>query len=510
MLTARHVVFPEDRDGSKPIRLVWKREDESEPFHHADVSSIEFDSEKFDVAVLVCDTSKLALPPIILVDGGLFPTDGKRWKSHGYPTAGRERGVRIKNPACGSFQPANPSHYVQWLNSDGDVTDNALWQGMSGAPVFDENDRLVAVIIQTPAEYKDEQGNLKPEFHGRLLAASIPYLLLPGKCVGFNEAISKQKLAEELLPTPKTADDFEQWLVDELSEELRSLQSKTSVLHEQLCKELGLTVRVESNNIEANSLIATALLKKHDFESAVDFLAAATSECLLEGRRRYSPQSPLEQLRTTAESVLGWLVLRAIDESQLQTILPVCTHRSSLFFRLKGIQSLTGIEIAMARRFNRKPNFNSQYDSEHESCYRITLPEGLFKWDGEESVRRVFIEIWNRVIQVPSKRKELHDNYTLDDIRYLNRQLAKRRAHRRYPEHFYLSFTEKDCKDGKGCADFILGIYQDLLSKLHEMTVIEYGGGGEQSILFVIPEEDIRTTIDLFYEEINGKLGNKA
>ena len=76
VLTARHVVFPADRDGSKPIRLVWKREDEQEPFHYAEVSSIVFASEAFDVAVLVCDTGKLALPHIILADAGQFPAVG--------------------------------------------------------------------------------------------------------------------------------------------------------------------------------------------------------------------------------------------------------------------------------------------------------------------------------------------------------------------------------------------------------------------------------------------------
>ncbi len=519
VLTARHVLYHNNINPEKRRILSWRRSDEVAPYHTAAVTQadITFENEDFDIAVVKCDTSRLAVPLSVLSDN--FPKAHESWEAMGYPRAGVEDGLRKKTPAGGAFFTPDQDYYIQQLESKGDAEESRLWKGMSGAPVFDcQSGKLSGILIRTPnnydkvVEYADERSETTVEavFENRLVSVSIPYLLRPGKCDGFLDAVSQQNLAEIVLPSPILSADFEQWLVDELAEELHALKSKTLVLHEQLIKELGLNGKLEAGSEDACSQIANTLLKEHEFENAVDALAAAASECLLENGRRYSAQLPLEQVRSAVESALGWLALRAIDESQLRTILPVCTHRSSLFFRLKSVQSLAGIEIAMARRFNRKPNFNSQYDSEHESRYRITLPKELFKWDGEESVRRVFIEIWNRVIQIPSKRKELHDHYTLDDIRYLNRQLAKRREHRRYPEHFYLSFTEKDCKDDKGCADFILGIYQDLLSKLHEMTVIEYGGGDEQSVLFVIPEEDIRTTIDLFYEEINGKLGNKA
>lgn len=500
VITARHVLFPDDRVKTKPIKLIWKCEDQHEVLFECDADNIELSSEDFDIALIACDTSKLTLPPVVLSEASQFPEDGKRWKSHGYPTAGKNQGVRIKNPAGGTFFSPNPSHYIQWLQSEGNVDDDVLWQGMSGAPVFDERNRLSAVITKTPADYKNNQGELKPEYKGRLLAASIPYLLTVGKWDGFREVVTNQVLAETMLPPTKLADDFEEWLHGNLEGELKSLEAKSSVLHEGLCGKLGKAFEIGGNAVIASALLACEL------EKAVDHLAAASAACLLETGDLYSAKLPLDLIRSTAENILGWLVLRAIDDDQLQTVLPLCTQRSSLFFNLKAVQSLSGIEIVMARRFNRKPNFNNQHDSEQESRYRITLSEARFKWEEEDCIRRVFIEIWNQVFITPSTQKSANDSYTLADVRKLNVRLRKRREHPRHPEHYYLSFTQHDYKES---VDFISGIYEGLLSQLHEMTVIEYGSSDEESHLFIIPEDDVRETINMFYDEINGKLGSK-
>ena len=503
VLTASHVVFPDDRDIEKPIKLIWKREDEESAFLECDVSKIEFNNKDFDIALLACDTSELILPPMILSEPGQLSGDGKRWKTHGYPTAGKEQGVRIKDPAGGTFFDENPSHHVQWLRSDGNVDDDSLWQGMSGAPVFDEMNRLAAVITKTPAEYLDNDRKLVPKYKDRLLSTSIPYLLTVGKCDGFREALINHEQATKMLPPTKKGNDFEVWLCGKLAEELRPLQLKTSVLHELLAKQIDPPLKAEGIN---NQAIASALLAMGDLESEVSLLAAASCECLLKEGSRYSSQLPLDLIRSTVEGVLGWLVLRTVDEEQLQAILPLCTHRNTLFFNLKSVQSLSCIEIAMARQFYRKPDFNNQYGSDQESRYRITLPKERFTWEGKESVRRVFIEIWNQVNPTPKQQKKASYEYTAADVRTLNTRLRLRRNHARRPEHYYLSFTENDYEGG---VEFISGIYQDLLSELNEMTVIEYGCSDEESHLFVIPEEEVREIINMFYDEINGELGNK-
>ena len=500
VLTAQHVVFPEDRDEKKPIKLIWKCEDNSKATLESYVDKIELSDAKFDIALLACDTSELNLPPIILSPMGQLPEDGKRWKSHGYPTAGKEAGVRIKSPAGGTFYSPNPSDFIQWLSSDGNVTDNALWQGMSGAPVFDESNRLTAVIIKTPAEYLNDQGVLKPVFGDRLISASIPYLLTVGKWDSFREAVNNKALAEIQLPTSKLEDDFEEWLISKVGNELNSLETKSTVLHEGLCRVLGKAFVAGENAVIARALLDESL------EIGIDHLAAVSADCLLESGDLYSTNNPLDFIRNTAENILGWLVLRAIDENQLQTILPLCTHSSSLFFDLKAVQSLSGIEIVMARRFNRKPDFNNQQDSEQESRYRITLSKERFKWDKEDDIRRVFIEIWNQVFITPSLQKSANDNYSVADVRKLNKRLEKRRNHPRHPEHYYLSFTKSDYQENLA---FISGIYEGLLSQLNEMTVIEYGSSDEESHLFIIPEDDVRESINMFYEEINGTLGSK-
>lgn len=501
VLTAQHVVFPEDLDTKKPIKLIWKREDAPEAFLERDVIKIEFYDKDLDIALLTCDISELDLPPMILSESDKFSGDGKRWKSHGYLTAGKAQGIRIKNPAGGTFFSSNPSHHVKWLMSDGNVDDDILWQGMSGAPVFDEMDRLAAVITKTPAGYNKSEGKLVPKYKDRLLATSIPYLLTLGKCDVFRKVFINHEQATKILPPTKMGDDFKDFLRDNIAEELRRLKGKTPVLHEELVK--AFDSPLESSDSE---VIALALLTIDDLENAVDLLAAASSECLLEDGYRYSTQLPLALIRSSAEAILGWLVLQAVKEEQLQTVLPLCTQRNSLFFNLKSVQSLSGIEIVMARRFSRKPDFNNQYGSEQESRYRITLPKEVFKWDGEKSTQRVFIEIWNQVFPHPMLQKKITYEYTPADVTKLNTRLKKLRNHARRPEHYYLSFTEYDYEDD---VEFISGIYQDLLSELSEMTVIEYGCPDEKGHIFVIPEVEVRETINMFYDEINGELGNK-
>ena len=499
VITTRHVLYPKDKHGNSLLNPEGKRvlswqHGNAEPYHWCENSTIEFECERTDIALLKADTPEGVKAVIPCFNP---PAAGEKWGSIGYPKAGKtSEKERVKTPEHHEFL-ADTNEYYQGLKTGESLADVSLWKGMSGAPVFRLGMNELAGVITKANE----------NFPERLVMTSVAWLLAEGNCPGFREVVFQQSLAETLLPEAKLADEFELWLTNNITAELKALQVKSVVLHEQLLSVLDGSNPVDTASDEANRFIAAKLLEK-DFETAVEeVLGGAACDCLLEDGYRYSSREPLAQIRLTVENMLGWLVLREIDEEQLHSILPVCTHQSSLFFSLKTVQSLTGIEIVMARRFSRKPDFNNQDDSEQESRYRITMPEGAFKWKGEESVRRVFVEIWNQVFQAPAKQKALTYKYSATDIRLLNTQLRKRRGHSRKAEHYYLSFTSADYQ---GCTDFVSGIYRDLLGKLHEMTVIEYGSSEQESHLFVIPEDIIQTTINQFYEEINGQLGNRT
>ncbi|MFI0398780.1 MAG: serine protease [Thiolinea sp.] len=510
ILTARHVLYCEKMNAASERVLSWQRSDESQPYYVTKVqqSAIVFESVEFDVALVACDTKPLGKIPAVLDTS--FPVSGvdqARWKSFGYPRAGKESGIRIKTPAEGTFFPPDRDYYVQQLTSEGNATESALWKGMSGAPVFrSDTNKLVGVLIRTPTKYQDTAQNLEDVFKERLIAVSIPYLLRAGKCEDFRQLALQTEVATQLLPEPKLHDEFRQYLLDKLTDELMGLRS-TSLLHEQLATELDvdlegvvLTSKAVATDL-ATTLVDTAV------EDALSCIAAATADCVVEGGMRFSSQTKpdtLAAIKRTAQALVGWLVIASMDENYLREVLPECSRHTSLFFRLKSVQSKTGIEIVLARRFQRKADFVHETGSDQPSRYLIRVPPSFFKWDGETSVSKAFVEIWNQVF--PEIKEQKLKDYKLNhhEIKRLNAELRAKRKHRRSPEHYYIAFTGSDYLAPE-CVGFVEGIYRDLLSQLGEMTVIEYGTESEQdSRWLLVPEADIQAAINSFYNEING------
>lgn len=507
ILTARHVLYCEKMNAASERVLSWQRSDEAEPYHATKIqqSAIVFESVEFDIALVACDTGPLGKIPVVLED--TFPSSDIRWKSFGYPRAGKEAGMRIKTPAKGTFFPPNRNYYVQQLTSEGNATESALWKGMSGAPVFrSDTNKLVGVLIRTPTKYQDTEQNLDDVFKDRLIAVSIPYLLQAEKCEGFRQRALQTEVATQLLPKPKLQDEFRQYLLDRLSKELMSLRS-TSLLQEQLAAELDVELEgVVLSSTTAATALATALVD-NSVEDALSCIAAATADCVVEGGMCFSSQTKPDTfaaIKRTAQALVGWLVIASMDENYLWEVLPDCSGHASLFFRLKSVQSKAGIEIVLARRFQRKADFVHETGSDQPSRYLIRVPPSFFKWDGETSVSKAFVEIWNQVFQEIKEQKPKDYKLNHHEIKRLNAELRAKRKHLRSPEHYYIAFTGSDYLAPE-CVGFVEGIYRDLLSQLGEMTVIEYGTESEQdSHWLLVPEADIQAAINSFYNEING------
>lgn len=507
ILTARHVLYCEKMNAASERVLSWERSDEDRPYYVTKIqqSAIVFESVAFDIALVACDTEPLGKIPAVLEE--TFPSSDIRWKSFGYPRAGKEVGIRIKTPAKGTFFAPNRDYYVQQLTSEGNTSESALWKGMSGAPVFrSDTNKLVGVLIRTPPKYQNTAQNFDDVFEDRLIAVSIPYLLLAGKCEGFRQLALKTEVATQLLPKPKLQDEFRQYLLDKLSKELMSLGSST-LLQEQLAAELDVDLAdVALISKAATTALADALVELA-IEEAISCIAAATADCIVEGGLRFSSQTKpdtLAAIKRTAQALVGWLVIASMDENYLWEVLPDCRGHTSLFFHLKSVQSKTGIEIVLARRFQRKADFVHETGSDQPSRYLIRVPPSFFKWDGETSVCKAFVEIWNQVFPEIREQKPKDYKFNHHDIQRLNAELRAKRNHPRSPKHYYIAFTGSDYLAPE-CVGFVEGIYRDLLSQLGEMTVIEYGTELEQdSRWLLVPEADIQAAINGFYNEING------
>ena len=112
VLTARHVLYHEKINPEGKRFLSWRLSDKDKPYHTAVVTQtdIMFEDEHFDVAVVRCDTSKLALPLSVLSD--IFPKPNEPWAAMGYPRAGVEEAQREKTSAGGTCFTPDQDYYI--------------------------------------------------------------------------------------------------------------------------------------------------------------------------------------------------------------------------------------------------------------------------------------------------------------------------------------------------------------------------------------------------------------
>lgn len=501
VITARHVLYHEKRDTNERRCLSWQRSDEDEPYHSItiDQSAIVFESKAFDVALIRCDTSKLKISFNTI--SHIFPEAGNKWESMGYPRAGVQAGQRIKSPAKGAFFTPDPDYSIQQLVSEGDAYTGELWKGMSGAPVFDcKSNLLVGVLIRTPHTYKATDQVVKEVFENRLIAASIPYLLREGKCEGFRKE-ALPALKNKLIPEIKTGDDFKQYLIKRIGRELRKTDNGTKIFCNELAEELEL--ELEEGEPKPKD-IAKRLVQLTATES-INVLTIASGSCVLPKGLGYAEigAANADEVKSTAQQILGWLVLSACDETKLNSVLAHCSQHDSLFFTLAA-KSLTGVEVVMARRFNRPSHLEHKVGSEQKSRYVVKLPEGKLDFNKEESCRVIFNEIWNQAF--PAEHRENQEIPRPEDWERLNEELASLREDEVSPRHYYIPFKASEYQLQE-LSDYVEEVYKHFLSRLDQMTIIQYGKEGEDGNLFCVSEPKLRASINKFYRNISSQKG---
>ena len=175
-------------------------------------------------------------------------------------------------------------------------------------------------------------------------------------------------------------------------------------------------------------------------------------------------------------------------------------QHEALFFKL-GVDSFAGVEIVLSRRFGRNTAWPNKDSANPHSRYLIPPQESWFKWDGQETVRKILIEIWNTVFPALDAQKGPDDKLDKTEIEKLDETLRSRRIKPRNTEHYYIAF-----KLPEGGSAFAENMYQQLLSSLKQMTVVQFGVECLDK-LFLLPEARITTEINEFYREINGLAG---
>ena len=152
ILTARHVLFPPNRDPGKPIEIRWHHQtgETHQWIEIADEAVLWSGDEHCDAAVIACP-----LPP----DAGPWGTlsiESPRpaeWESEGFPEIGkRDDGARVTTAMQGRMHRMAKAASFFALDLNAGPNRDELLKGASGSPVMSEW-KLLGVIVECPPHF---------------------------------------------------------------------------------------------------------------------------------------------------------------------------------------------------------------------------------------------------------------------------------------------------------------------------------------------------------------------
>ena len=151
ILTARHVLFPPNRDPDRPMQVRWYHQD-GQLRDWKEVKKIHWHGgEEIDVAVFEC-----LFPAGAETYGRLNrakPSNRDSWEGAGFAIAGeQDNGRSPPVPLGGKVLWVADNEWQFQLGEDYATNDEFLWQGVSGGPVFSGNG-IIGVIVSAPKAF---------------------------------------------------------------------------------------------------------------------------------------------------------------------------------------------------------------------------------------------------------------------------------------------------------------------------------------------------------------------
>ena len=229
LITARHVLFPEDRDSDYSIQIRWRHPGLKEGDKGwTDIDKIVWERDgEVDVALI-----KAPIPKN--VDGWGFltpsrPDDKMEWVSEGFAAAGgKDDGVRRKVAMSGRTCSAGDTDSQFELTNRAPVKEEQQWKGASGSPVFVES-RIIGIIITCP-----------PNFDAARLRATPCWKLLEidsfRKASGYDDQVKlRAQYRDKVVHLLKQSPDAMRTLASELDLEISVSTRKNGPNHHALC-----------------------------------------------------------------------------------------------------------------------------------------------------------------------------------------------------------------------------------------------------------------------------------
>jgi hypothetical protein len=203
ILTARHVLFPKDRDADRPIELRWYwQQGPARQWREIQDDSVIWEgSEDCDAALIEC-----TFPEDIDEWGFLSeqrPRSHMKWESEGFARAGKQDDTREPVGIMGDVFPMADVAREFELGAKYAAAQDEGWRGASGCPVFVEG-KIIGVVITCPKNFNAT----------RLRATPIYKLLqIPDfrKAIGYDDRVARLEeihrfIANNLTESPRAMD----------------------------------------------------------------------------------------------------------------------------------------------------------------------------------------------------------------------------------------------------------------------------------------------------------------
>ncbi len=155
ILTARHVVLPDNRNPTAPTEIRWRHPQLAAHGWIECAAELAWESPpELDVAVLECE-----FPPEVLREAwgflsGAKPADHQDWTGAGFAGAGgrdKKHRNRLVNVLGKTHSMADTEESFE-LGAEYPADVETGWQGLSGSPVF-VHGRIIGVVVTCPADF---------------------------------------------------------------------------------------------------------------------------------------------------------------------------------------------------------------------------------------------------------------------------------------------------------------------------------------------------------------------
>ena len=177
ILTARHTLY--SKEGAEPVKIEarWHYlKDKEDSYNWRTAKIIECGlGVELDVALLECEFPKDINYQWYLKPGN--PKKELKWESEGFARAGKRDDKRSPTPLSGETYSAADNADWLVLTEKGKASEEKMWAGISGAPVFiRETNIIIGIVVQCPPHHDAARLHARPTW--RLL-----------KCKAFREVI---------------------------------------------------------------------------------------------------------------------------------------------------------------------------------------------------------------------------------------------------------------------------------------------------------------------------------